>query len=850
MGMKFDQKSATNLCRTQIVLRTAAALASLSMLAAGGVSAQQAPAPVPADQPPAGASPQGAPATAPAPADRRLAGTSAEEAPAPAPADQAAGGTLEEIVVTSEKRKESLQEVPASVTALTSDALEQRGITGVSSLMQGDIPSVRVEPFAGNQTVLQIGMRGFINTNGSDITNENPVPIYVDDVYYGRQNSIALELNDLQRIEVLRGPQGTLFGKNAEGGALRLISKEPTGELGLDLKAETGNFGYWKGVGHINLPSVAGIAAKVDVLATSNDGWTTNPAQYNYGITKSQAGKLTLLYEPGGATHIEYAGDYTDLQSTEAWNAQLSAQNPYSTVWPNQTTTPTSEPLATYRPLDHQIYWGHRLNVDFKLNDSVTLKSITAFRQDNATLNNTSATAAVVPGPFFLGARCASVPTPFLCTAALTDPIPLYVISHHQVSEEVQLIGKQGKLDWVAGLYYIHEAGSQIENTYFGTVLPGVVNLANSASFFVPLSAPTSSAVLSPLFGPVGTAGADITESSKAAFGQVTYRPNDAWALTAGLRVGEDTKAAVRPAIGGQVWARVTYPAFPNGPAPNGMNCPGSPLCSPSVSNTHVSPLAAIDYRWTKDISTYARFSTGYQSNAQGVGSQTFKFVDPSSVNAYEAGLKSELDDRKVRLNVAAFYENWMKPQEGVQTVSSSTVEYFNGPNIHIYGMELDSTWAPVHGLTFNGALSLLHGSQASVANPFPAPAGSGFPTVSANSHLVNLPHWAASVAVNYDFAHTSYGIWRTSIQANGTDSYYSVPNVDTKIDGYWLLDGRLALTDINLGSSGRLEVALWGKNLTNKSYNTFVYAVQGPNVDGTFGTPRTYGGSLTYKFD
>jgi outer membrane receptor protein involved in Fe transport len=151
---------------------------------------------------------------------------------------ESGSGQLEEVVVTAQKRSESLQSVPLSVAALTADALEQRGISGVASLMSGDVPSVKVEPFAGNQSVLEVSIRGFIKPNGSDITNENPVPIYIDDVYYGRQICTALELNDLDRIEVLRGPQGTLFGKNAAGGAVRLISKEPTGEFGVVATAE------------------------------------------------------------------------------------------------------------------------------------------------------------------------------------------------------------------------------------------------------------------------------------------------------------------------------------------------------------------------------------------------------------------------------------------------------------------------------------------------------------------------------------------------------------------------------------------------------------------------------------
>ena len=758
---------------------------------------------------------------------------------------------LEEIVVTAEKRSESLQNVPLSVAALTSLELDRRGITSAASLMQGDIPSVKVEPFAGNQTILEVSIRGFIDPNGADITNENPVPIYIDDVYYGRQNSLALELNDLERLEVLRGPQGTLFGKNAEGGALRMVSKEPTGVFDFMAKFDAGNFGYKRGTAHIDLPAVAGVMAKIDLLGTDSNGWTTNPApgQHNYGVTEAGGGKLTLLWKPADNVKVEYAGDYTSLKSTEAWNAQISYNpltSPYNSIWPNQTSTPLSEPYATYRPLDPQTYWGNRLTAEWGITDSISLKSISALRSDKTLAYNTAATSSVVPGPFFLPPGACPGPIPF-CSGVLTDPVPETISSHRQFSQEFQLTGRTDQFDWVAGLFYIHETGTQQEVTYFGSFLP---NSIPAAFPYLPVT-PGASTVLSPLFGPVGTAGAQVVESSKAAFGQVTYRPpgmDDKLSLTAGLRVGRDNKSAVRPADGGSVFLVPTYAAFPNGPISGGLPCPQSPQCSPSISETEVSPLASIAYRWTPDVSTYARFSTGYQAPGLSVGSQTFRYVASSKVQSFELGLKSEFAERTVRFNVAAFYESWKDPQQNIQTVTSSTVEFFSGPTIHVSGLELDTAYMPIPGLQFDGNVSILHGQQAATTNPFQTPPG--FPPVSAAFQLVALPSWAASFAVTDDIAHTDYGIWRANLQANGTASYYSVPNVDTPINAHWLVNGRFGLAEIPLGANGgSLDIAAWVTNLLNKSYTTFVYQTPGPFTGGAYGPPRMYGGSVTYRF-
>jgi iron complex outermembrane recepter protein len=769
------------------------------------------------------------------------------------------GGGLEEIVVTAQKRSESLQEVPLSVQALTADQLQARGITSVASFITGEVPSLRVEPFAGNPSVVEVGIRGFIDPNGLDITNENPVPLYIDDVYYGRQIGMALELNDLERVEILRGPQGTLFGKNAEGGAVRMVSKEPTGTFQLRLLAEGGNFGYKKAAAHIDLPAIGGVSAKIDLLGTDNKGYTTNfaPGQHDYGILQAYGGKLTLLYK-NDVLNVEYAGDYTKLRTTENWNAQLSSTDPYHSVWANQTSFPETVQWETYRPYDPQTFWGHRLTGSMAVSDDISLKSITAFRADESTLYNTAANSSVVPGPFFSPGFLRTgtcLLGPAICGGLLTGVVPVYGFHHRQFSEELQLTGKTGDFEWVTGLFYIHENGTQIQTTYFDTLLPNSLGGPLTSGFF-PLT-PTTSTLLSrtsPGFGPVGTAGAEVTESSLAAFGQATWRPaalGKKLAFTAGVRVGRDRKEASRPAPG-VVYPEVTYPDVARN-FPPGLPCPQSAGCSPNITQTRASPMAAVSYDWTDDVQTYFRFATGYQAPGLSVGSQTFKYVDASTVQSYEAGIKSELLERRLRANLAGFYLNWNHPQENVQTVSSSTVEFFSGPKITLSGAELELTYQPVQALRLDGELTVLHGRQPTVTNPFPPPGSLGGTQVP--FAIVNLPDWAASVSASYDLARTNYGVWRLIVQGTGTASYFSVPNAPA-IDGYWLLNARLSLLDIPLGSdNSRLEVSLWGRNLTDRTYHTFLYETPGTapgtfNIAASYGTPRTYGASLTYKFD
>jgi iron complex outermembrane receptor protein len=794
----------------------------------------------------------------------------AADSPADAGADQGTSSGLQEIVVTSQKRTESLQDVPLSVAAISAEELQRRNISSIGDLMGGQVPSLRIEPFAGNPTVLEVAIRGFIDSNGVNITNENPVPIYIDDVYYGRQSAMSLQLTEIQRIEVLRGPQGTLFGRNAEGGAVRIVSKDPTGELGLRQKIETGNFGYWNATTHLDLPSVAGVATKIDFLATNNHGWQTNsaPGQDNFGKLKSLGARFTALWKPTDNFSAEYSYDWTQLKSTEVFNQQLASNDLFQhlftpagvptgqTIWPTQTSTATSIPYPVYRPLDNQKFTGHRLQANWTLSPEVSVKSITSYRDDSSPLWNTASTSASVPALVFgpLGAGL----------GYLSAPTVLYDINHNQFSQEFQLTGTEEHVTWVAGLFYFNEHGSQLEKTYFGTSFPNAqLTFLNPApGIFIPAPVSMGNAVaLDPPFAVPGSmTGALVHNRSYAAYGQATWRPAgfDQFSLTGGVRVGRDEKDATRPT--GGVWNQVTYPdpVTQQIPAPN-FDCTVTPRpaqCTSSYSQTKVLPMASIAYDWTKDLNTYVRYSTGYQTAVVGLASQTFKPVKASTVDSFELGAKAEFFGHRARINAAVFYLNWKDPQENVQTASSSTVEYFTGPTIHTSGLELDTSFLPLDNLTLNVALNYLHGSQAVSVNPFPNP---NVPvSAPVTNQLIEMPKFTGSVSMLWDIARTAYGRWHLDVDVNGTSRYYTVPQSTQTVPEYTLLNARFGLAEIQTGT-GRVDVSLWGRNLTNKSYETFLYNFpasvplnpQAPLVGtaASFGQPRTYGIAVNVAF-
>ena len=180
-------------------------------------------------------------------------------------ADRAANrGGLEEIIVTAQKREESVQDTPLSISVLGASQLAARGITGLNDLQTGAIPSLRMVPFSARPSTIQISMRGIFSGEPSQISRDTAIGIYVDGVYIGRTQGLGTDLLDLERIEILRGPQGTLFGRNAVGGALNIISKKPTGEFGVELTAGIRNWGGRDAVAHVNLPEFANIKVKLD----------------------------------------------------------------------------------------------------------------------------------------------------------------------------------------------------------------------------------------------------------------------------------------------------------------------------------------------------------------------------------------------------------------------------------------------------------------------------------------------------------------------------------------------------------------------------------------------------------
>jgi iron complex outermembrane receptor protein len=799
--------------------------------------------------------------------------TAAPPPPPPPPADAAADTyEVQEVVVTATKRSESAQKVPLAITAIGSQELQDRGITGLSGLTSGAVPTLKLEQFAGNPTTIEVGIRGFINPNGTDISTENPVPIYIDDIYNGRQQGAVLDLTEIDSLSVLRGPQGTLFGKNAMGGAVQVNSKRPTGRFGIRSQVEGGSFGYYKAIAHLDLPRIGDVAAKIDFIDTDSNGWQKNPEgavangnqtytgtagsghEQNFGRVKAVGQRLALRYDPTENITIDYAGLYIRSQSTGAYNQLLSSNDPYTnSVWPSGNKRADSLPYPVYRPLNNEQFVENHITASWFVSDRLTIKSITAYRDDSSLDFNTASPSSTVPG-VFLGRPDLGV---------VTAPTVTYDIQHKQFSQEFQFIGTEKDLQWTAGLFFMNERGTQVDNTYFGLAFPNATT--SGAPGFVPITLGTP-VTLNPAFalGSAAESGADVQNISAAGFANAVWRPEfleRRLAVTAGLRLGMDEKRVVRPV--GYVWDQVTYPAVQGAPAPvpgqtdpttgqvvAGQTCPCS---AASITERRSLPLAVVSYDWADSQSAYLRYSTGYRAAAFGLASQTLHPAQADSANSFELGQKSEFWGHRARVNVAAFYTRWKGPQQSVQTASTSTVEFFNGPTIQVRGVELDSSFVPLDGLTISVNGAYYHGHQPPASNPFPPPGGSS--GVAQFNNVVNLPAFSGSASVLYDFLKTSYGTWRANVDVNGTSGYFGVPNTPLEIPGYGLVNARFGLANIKVGTdSGSMDLMVFGQNLTDKSYEVFNYSAAGtaPGTESNlaaFGQKRLVGAALSYRY-
>ena len=769
---------------------------------------------------------------------------------------------ISEVIVTATKTSTNLQKTPISISVIGGADMESRHVESLVNLMDGAVPSLRVATFEARQSALTIGIRGIVPFDANQTARDQGVGVYIDGIYLGRQQGLNAALFDVERIEVLRGPQGTLFGRNTEGGALSIVTKQPTGELGGRMSLGFGNYGAYNSEVHMNLPEFGNLAIKVDGLIQHQDPFVKNPmnGQAGWGQSHRRGGRISGLWKPTDQFSAEVSFDIAKDENTPFYS-QLLNFNPYGKRVRTlaEITAVAAAPAGTINPLpalikvhsDRQsvsdIGTVQQPSVDdtgglsgtlkYKVNDALELRSITAARAVGTNQWDNSG----------IGSRNVFAPNATFGRYSLSD---LY---QRQFSQEFQAVGSFGdEVTYVGGAYYFKEHAKESA----ATPLTNQWN-ADGTAFTIRNSAGTNKTAS-------GTAGweypsrflsrasqADVT--STALYGQATYSPTamEGLHLTVGGRYTKDKRDGTLYVVNG----RATNFVF-------------------KYDDSRFDPLVTLAYDATPDINVYAKYSTGYRAGGANSRSQTFTAFGPEEVKAFEVGSKMYLLDRTVRLNVAAYAMDRSDTQidfdnvdttPGSPTLGAHTEETRNAPGkSKIRGFEGELTWKPIDRLTLG--LNYAYTDAKVPAAPFPftgnvdVPVGSPFKV-----NTVYTPKNALSGSVDYEMpvgALTLHG----HLDANYADAQYSfqtefadvsptgrlIQNVAAKGDSSFIVNGNLALSDITMGDNGpSATISLWARNLLDETY-VYRISVANRGTIGDYGNlnpPRTFGIELSTKF-
>lgn len=736
---------------------------------------------------------------------------------------------LTEIVVTAQKREQNLQDVPISITALTADTLAANRIENVRDL-SALAPNFTVRPAPGGTAGPSYSMRGIVSlatAPGSD----KGISLYLDGVYVGHTSGSIFELADIERIEVLKGPQGTLFGRNSTGGAISIVTKEPTGEFAVRQDLTYGNYDHFRAKTRVDLPQFGPLSLAVNYLHSQRRGDIKNlGAGSTWDYSSATNGKWGILKSP------KYMGDQNidsvavaakldlhpdvDLRYKFDWSENnfsadgqgvmglnFSALGPVMgnmldatlAAQPNpelMTPVTSKRPKAVNNDFTTRSFIknvGHNFTGIWRANDSIILKNILAFRKSEVRagalldglggLINTEANGL---GP--VGGRLVLVAAPSQT-------------NEKQWSNETQLNVSTDLFDLTAG--YLHYDGFTKKGAPEGA--PATLQFRVLQNGIIPFN---------------GSQRATAKTISNALYLQNELHVNEQLDVVLGGRMTWDRKRGLDTSVPG-------YYNF-------------------KYKGSKATWLAGVNYKPTDDVMAYLKWSTGYISGGY-FASLDF---DPETAKSWEAGVKADLFDKRLRANLALFHAKYT----GLQFIASGTSAgvpgvpqvILNGGAARAQGFEFDMTVVPVNGVTLGGNIGHTDFKYTEV-NPAVGTLDTFKP--------VYRPRWTAGSWLQYDNRDIVPGA-RLLIRADGNfkSKAYNIVTVPTPAmlaatttNAYWIVNGRIALADIEIGRS-TVDVALWGRNLFNDkslawaSNLSFIYA-------GSYERARTYGVDVSFRF-
>lgn len=728
--------------------------------------------------------------------------------------------TLEEVIVTSRKRAESIQDVPIAVTAVTENTIRELRIDNIEDVA-AITPNLVVNTSAGGSPSAVACMRGMCRTN-TIITEDPMVGTYVDGVYLGKAVGSLVDVLDLERIEVLRGPQGTLFGKNTLGGAINMVTVKPGPELEGDFNATYGNEGIEQYRATLNVPLTDTLAGKISYLNKQMDPVVKNPIGPDYGSTDVQGGVLALRWQPTDSLDIDYSFDYSDTGQLSGATTLSFANTPVYTdpgnpdtcisgctlvgwdiigVDISQNVTPEFSDRyvsdGTNHDQDMEIS-GHALVAAWNLSDDTVLKSISSYRD---------------------------IDVDYWLSYGIQIFYANRTVNTESYSQEFHLQGlaMDSRLNYTVGVFYYHEEGDE----YNSQVIPG---------FFADAGYDT-----------------EVDSDSYAVFGEATYEINDEWDVTLGARYTYEDKSADKTAFSRP--DDFTFLDTYNQTFLGSTVLPdGSPVhYETEIDNDSISPRASVSWTPMDGTMFYATYARGYKSggfNAAAQSPVSWEPFDDVTLDSYEIGVKSTFWEGRAQVNATAFYSSADDMQVQVNRISpTGTFEAVitNAGEAEVTGLELEASILLTDRLDLQASVGL---QDADFSEYMETDENGNDIDVSDDRVLEFTPDYTYHIGLRYEIADTSFGQWSARADFHGADShdFQSVPFEEVEEGGYDLVDARLALDNVPVGS-GFMYASLWGKNLTDESYRVGGFTFTEDFGFNSYGLPRTYGMTVGYEF-
>lgn len=735
------------------------------------------------------------------------AGSAHAQTAAPAPVagegqSQSVSDDGDVIVVTAQRREERLIDVPIAVSALGTESLERAGVQNINNV-QAIIPNVQINQTPGNGFSPLISIRGLAPSADTSLARDQPVGLYLDGVPIAKATGAAFDTVDLERIEVLRGPQGTLYGKNTIGGAVNLITRAPSGEFGGQIWLSYGEWNRFQRRISVDLPAVGDFKIKLGYSGSDQGGYWHNAAtRKDFGEQSMNAGRIDVLWEPSENFSARYVYDISNAEGTPT----LLAISAIGAGFPAALRPLVADRVHADRPgrddvsaqsavqSDFEVT-GHSLTLDWHVGDGplgdMTLRSITARR----TLKTRSQSD-------FDG-------TP-------TDLVRFILNNDYEAfSQEFQIIGTGETIKYTLGAFYMDDDYS-VYNPRWNFQLGGNrYDLSDRGG----------------------------GNRSIAGYGQLTWTPDFAARkldLSVGLRYTSDRKRAYELFL-----ANTAYAANPAAPgsgvfqrdaAGNPITRSGQPAAGarPGAGGlgpydlipleredswSQLNPEFNIVYRAKQDWSIYARVATGFKSGGiNDTASTNAAFntpYDPEDLLSFELGTKFSSPDRRLNLNLAVYHSIYENFQAGVFVPELVTTNIINAGEAQFTGVEVEGSVRPFQGLTLNFGGGYLHARY----TDFVLPDGTD---VTETYKIPLAPEWNYLLGGTYRVP-----LGGATLEASANWSWRSkqwatiTPNELATRKAYGTLDARIGLADIDLGGGNSLEVAVWGRNLTDTEYWT-----------------------------